>query len=211
MQQQKSKQVYNKIIQAGREILNKKDYHETIVEEIAQLAGVAKGTIFFYFQSKENLFREILLSLVDDVLSLIDKILQLNENPLVKLRKLYDEYIEFSIQNMHLFMTIRKEILSMDPKIEEVRQRLELVAKKLLPLIEEMFEKGLLKRIDHKMELMEIIPSMILIYISGVSSVIFFYRDKIDKIKEIYWNILLHGILNEDVSIEMLLFNEQSK
>ncbi|MCX7716764.1 MAG: TetR/AcrR family transcriptional regulator, partial [Endomicrobia bacterium] len=65
-QEEKSKETYNKIIQAGKDILNKKDYYEAVVEEIAQLAGVAKGTVFFYFKTKENLFREILFSLVDE-------------------------------------------------------------------------------------------------------------------------------------------------
>lgn len=207
-QEEKSKETYNKIIQAGKEILNKKDYHETVVEEIAQLAGVAKGTVFFYFKTKENLFREILFSLVDELTFLIDEILAVNEHPLIKLKKLYDKYIEFNIKNMHLFMTIRKQLISTEPKTEEMKQRLELVSKKLLPLVEEMFNKGLVKRMNPKIDLMEVIPSMLLMYTSAVSSMVFFYQDKINEIKEIFWNILLHGMLNEDVSIEMLVFND---
>lgn len=208
-QEEKSKQTYNKIIQAGREILNKKDYYETVVEEIAQHAGVAKGTIFFYFKTKENLFREILFSLIDELTSSLDEILLSKEHPLIKLKKLYDRYVEFNLQNMNLFMTIRKQLISAEPKTEEIKQRLESISKKLLPLVEEMFNKGLVKRMNPKIDIMEIIPSMILMYTSAVSSMVFFYKDKVNEIKEIFWNILLHGMLNEDISIEMLVFNNE--
>ncbi len=209
LQEDKSRQTYNRIIQAGREILNKKDYYETIVEEIAQHAGVAKGTIFFYFKTKENLFREILFSLIDELTNSLDEILSSKEHPLVKLKKLYDRYIEFNLQNMNLFMTIRKQLISTEPKTEEIKQKLEFIAKKLLPLVEEMFNKDLIKRMNPDVDIMQIIPSMILMYTSAVSSMVFFYKDKVNEIKEIFWNILLHGMLNEDVSIEMLVFNDE--
>ncbi|GEM_PF-1838293 len=206
------KETYNKIIQAGKEILNKKDYHETVVEEIAQLAGVAKGTIFFYFKTKEGLFREILLSLLSELEEEINKILEdIKLQALKKLKKVYDTYIDFQIKNMNLFIAIRKELAKEEaiPKIEEIKEKLQKLAQKLLPVIEEMFKKGLIKRFDPSVELVEVVPSMLLAYASAVSSMVYFYKDKIDKLKEIFWQILLHGILNEDVSINMLIFSEE--
>jgi len=206
------KETFNKIIQAGKEILNKKDYHETVVEEIAQLAGVAKGTIFFYFKTKEGLFREILLSLLSELEEEINKILEdVKLQALKKLKKVYDTYIDFQIKNMNLFIAIRKELAKEEaiPKIEEIKEKLQKLAQKLLPVIEEMFKKGLIKRFDPSVELVEVVPSMLLAYASAVSSMVYFYKDKIDKLKEIFWQILLHGILNEDVSINMLIFSEE--
>jgi TetR/AcrR family fatty acid metabolism transcriptional regulator len=87
---QQDKETYFKIIQAGKEILSKKDYHETVVEEIAQLAGVAKGTVFFYFKTKEGLFKEILLSLLNELEEEINKILDdIGLRALQKLKKVY--------------------------------------------------------------------------------------------------------------------------
>jgi AcrR family transcriptional regulator len=209
---QQDKETYFKIIQAGKEILNKKDYHETVVEEIAQLAGVAKGTVFFYFKTKEGLFKEILLSLLNELEEEINKILDdIGLSALQKLKKVYDTYINFQIRNMNLFMAIRKELAKEEtlPKIEEIREKLQRLSQKILPIIEEMFKKGLIKRFDTSIELTEIIPSMLLVYASAVSYMVFFYKDKIEKLKEIFWQILLHGILNEDVFINMLIFNNE--
>jgi AcrR family transcriptional regulator len=203
------KDTQNKIIQAGREILNKKDYHETVVEEIAQLAGVAKGTVFFYFKSKENLFKEIMLSLVNDLEIMIDNIVNSQQEPLKKLKEIYEKFIEFQISHMHLFLSLRKELSHTEPKINEVKEKLEKISRKILPLIDDMFQKKLIKKFNTEQIDHEIVSSMVLMYASAVSSMVFFYKEKIEQIKEIFWNILLHGILNEDISKEMLFLDKR--
>ncbi len=206
---QQEKETYNKIIQAGREILNKKDYHETVVEEIAQLAGVAKGTVFFYFKSKENLFREIMLSLIDELKVMIEKIVNSQQPPLKKLKEIYDNFVKFQLNNMHLFLSLRKELSHTEPKISEVKERLEEISRIILPLVDEMSQRGLIKNFSSQDIDLEVVSSIVLMYASAVSSMVFFYKEKIQQIKEIFWNILLHGILNEDISIEMLLFDKK--
>jgi TetR/AcrR family fatty acid metabolism transcriptional regulator len=43
------------ILQAAEEVLMEKGYHETSIDEIAARVGVAKGTIYLHFPSKEDL------------------------------------------------------------------------------------------------------------------------------------------------------------
>lgn len=206
--EERSRETYNKILQAGREVLNKKDYHEAVVEEIAHLAGVAKGTVFFYFKTKENLFKEIMLSLLDELNTSIEGILANVLPPLKKLKKIYDYYIEFNLRNMQILMSIRKQLLHVEPKVEEIKEKLSQLSRKILPLVEEMFKAGLIKKIAVSVDLTEVVSSMLLMYASAVSSMVFFYPDRVNELKEIFWEILLHGILNEDVSIEMLVFEK---
>lgn len=47
------------IIQAAIEVFSKKDFQIASISEIAQRAGVADGTIYQYFKSKEDLFFSI--------------------------------------------------------------------------------------------------------------------------------------------------------
>ncbi|MCX7957101.1 MAG: TetR/AcrR family transcriptional regulator [Endomicrobia bacterium] len=207
-QQEKLKETQIKIIEAGKEVLRQKDYYETVVEEIAQRAGVAKGTIFFYFKTKENLFKEIMFSLIDEICKAIENISFYQTSPLQKLKIIYDRYIDFNIKNMKLFHSIRKVLSETEPKVEEVKQKLLNISQKILPVIEELQSGSLIKRIDSSLEITEIVPSMLLMYASAVSTMVFFYPEKIEKIKEIFWQILLHGILNEDVSVKMEMFGE---
>jgi AcrR family transcriptional regulator len=48
------------IREAGVKIFSQKGFHKTKIEEIAQEAGIGKGTVYEYFQSKEQLFKEII-------------------------------------------------------------------------------------------------------------------------------------------------------
>ena len=47
------------ILAAAREIFGEKGYHSTTSEEIAKRAGVGKGTIYQYFESKHDIFLQM--------------------------------------------------------------------------------------------------------------------------------------------------------
>src|SRR5205807_2789923 len=43
------------ILQVAEEVLVEKGYHETSMDEIAARVGIAKGTVYLHFPSKEDL------------------------------------------------------------------------------------------------------------------------------------------------------------
>jgi AcrR family transcriptional regulator len=59
------------ILEAALTLFSSKGFHETTMEEVANAAGVAKGTIYLYFQSKEHLLlalkRDFMQGLTDAV------------------------------------------------------------------------------------------------------------------------------------------------
>ena len=48
----------DKILFAAVEMFLEKDFYQVTIVEIAELAGVGKGTVYEYFPSKEDLFKE---------------------------------------------------------------------------------------------------------------------------------------------------------
>ncbi|HHX51776.1 MAG TPA: TetR/AcrR family transcriptional regulator [Clostridia bacterium] len=48
------------ILEAAVALFAQKGFHQATVEEIAVLAGVGKGTVYEYFESKKHLFQEML-------------------------------------------------------------------------------------------------------------------------------------------------------
>jgi AcrR family transcriptional regulator len=54
------------ILSSARTLFSEKGYDETAVEEICSLAGVAKGTFFYYFESKQYIVRYILMMQLKD-------------------------------------------------------------------------------------------------------------------------------------------------
>ncbi len=48
------------IMEAGLAVFSQRGFHKAKIEDIAQEAGIGKGTVYEYFISKEQLFQEIL-------------------------------------------------------------------------------------------------------------------------------------------------------
>ena len=49
-----------KIIESASILFSRKSYHEVMMEEVARSASMAKGTIYNYFSSKEELYFSIM-------------------------------------------------------------------------------------------------------------------------------------------------------
>ncbi|OFX85381.1 MAG: hypothetical protein A2W99_08030 [Bacteroidetes bacterium GWF2_33_16] len=68
----------DKIYEAALELFTTKGFHGTPTSEIAKTAGVANGTLFHYFKTKEDLINNLYLNvkneLVEESVSGIDKI-----------------------------------------------------------------------------------------------------------------------------------------
>ena len=55
------------IMQAALKIISKNGYSPTALDEIAQEAGIAKGTLYLYFRDKEDLISSTLMYVLDDL------------------------------------------------------------------------------------------------------------------------------------------------
>jgi len=45
----------SELLTAARTVFGKKGFHDASIEEIAELAEVAKGTVYLYYRSKRDL------------------------------------------------------------------------------------------------------------------------------------------------------------
>jgi AcrR family transcriptional regulator len=57
----------SQILKAAFEIFSKKGYNATKVSEVAARAGVSQGTIYWYFDSKEDLLTQSLISFFEEM------------------------------------------------------------------------------------------------------------------------------------------------
>lgn len=73
MQQERGKR--ERILEAAQSVFARKGYYQAKIEEIAELAEVGKGTVYEYFASKQELYKEmfkVLLSQYRDYLAVKD-------------------------------------------------------------------------------------------------------------------------------------------
>lgn len=67
------------IIGNASELFAAKGYHGTTIDEIVQATGIAKGTFYIYFDSKEALLLEVVRQLIDETMQKIDRKLSSGE------------------------------------------------------------------------------------------------------------------------------------
>jgi TetR/AcrR family fatty acid metabolism transcriptional regulator len=66
------------ILQVAEEVLMEKGYYETSIDEIAARVGIAKGTVYLHFPSKEDLFAAIFERDMQNIMDLVEKTLSTN-------------------------------------------------------------------------------------------------------------------------------------
>ena len=80
----------NKIIDALQELLTKKNIRNISVSEIAQTAGVGKGSIYYYFESKEEIFNALIARSYEEPLQTAKKLVQQVEiDPFTRMAMLF--------------------------------------------------------------------------------------------------------------------------
>lgn len=100
---EESRAVYRQaIIEAAIRIFGRTGFNATKIADIAAEAGVATGTLYNYFSSKEDIF----LSILDDGRERLGAKLELCvsiEDPLIRMRELIREMFEFLEEHGALF------------------------------------------------------------------------------------------------------------
>ena len=69
---EKTQSTHQRILEAAVQVFASKGYHDTRVDEIVDVSQTSKGSIYFHFPSKEDIF----LALVDEFAALLEKRLQ---------------------------------------------------------------------------------------------------------------------------------------
>jgi AcrR family transcriptional regulator len=84
----------SEIQEAAKGVFFKRGYQKSSVDEIAKIAGISKGTIYFYFKNKEDLYLSLMLPMFQEV----TRLLLLFEKKVDKdlFQSSYDFFMEFS-------------------------------------------------------------------------------------------------------------------
>jgi AcrR family transcriptional regulator len=77
------------IIAAARKLFEASDYKKTTMRDVMDMLGIAKGTIYHYFKSKEELLEAVVEDIIDDHIARREALLEATPgNALDKLRVL---------------------------------------------------------------------------------------------------------------------------
>lgn len=97
------------IAAAASKLFQKNDFNQISMAQIARESGVAKGTLFNYFKTKENIFMYLLLSGYQDYLTEVLQRFQKTKNITS-----WADFSSFILEQNHLLISQRTDLLRLN-------------------------------------------------------------------------------------------------
>ena len=143
----------NEILQASTKVFVKKGFFQTQMEDIAREAGIAKGTIYLYFKSKEELFCSFFENIFEQSLLDIEKIKNISCNAIEKIKMVIKNQLEFCQKNIDLFIMMDREFHHMEKTLkmahaQKIMKKYEKIIYSLSEIIGQGIKEKLIKKID---------------------------------------------------------------
>ncbi|MGW0246537.1 TetR family transcriptional regulator [Nocardia goodfellowii] len=137
------------IIDLAAGLFARNGYAATGITEIGEAVGLAKGALYYYIRSKENLLVEIQERVLDPLLSSANEIRDLDTSPAIKLRLLSESLLEIIFERLdhiwvyeHDYRQLTGDNLA---RMLERRQEFEAIVRDLLVA---NMEAGIFRRED---------------------------------------------------------------
>lgn len=139
--------------QAALKVFSSKGYHKTTMAEIAMEAGFGKGTLYWYWSSKEELYFALVQESHDEFIKLVEEAARRDGNALEKLFWLAREVVDLHYRHREytrLSWKMRAEELeAFSPEyVERLHRNSREIKNKLQKIISQGIEEGLIPRAD---------------------------------------------------------------
>jgi AcrR family transcriptional regulator len=106
------------LVTAARKVFEREGFLQARISDICEAAGVAYGTFYTYFASKEEIFTEVVDSVEVDLLTMDPA--PGDADPIERIRLANRHYLEAYRKNAKLMAVIR-QVSSFDPEVRETR------------------------------------------------------------------------------------------
>jgi len=132
------------ILAAARELLERRGPEAMTMEEIAADAGVAKGTLYLYFQSKDDLIQALITRVGENILRDVEASLKAPGTPPEKLIRMVSVLLEYLNRDRLLFPIYARELLRGKGESREgFRRRYQEMEEKFVALVTGLFAEGI--------------------------------------------------------------------
>ena len=130
-----------KIFKAAVTCFNEQGYYETTIDAIAARLHVSKGLIYYYFDSKKELFLELFQYRVGRYFEQIKKYIRGEKQPDVRLKMFINKSSEILAENEDFFKFCL-EFLSLGVREPEIRDVMTVFYKDSINTFQQLLEEG---------------------------------------------------------------------
>lgn len=136
------------IFEAAMRVFSIKGYDVATMDDMAQEAGVAKGTLYYHFKSKEEIFKYIITEGMVIVKEQLKEAADRENNSLSKLKVICKLQLELVYEKKDFFKMVMSQLWGQELRQLELRETIGNYIGNIENYIKEAIEDGLIKNGD---------------------------------------------------------------
>jgi len=136
----------NLIFHSAIKIFSEKGYNGATMDEIAMNAGVAKGTLYYHFRSKEEIFKYIIDEGMRIIRDEIQTAVKNEKEPVEKLREIFKVQLNLVHRNRDFFKVIASQLWGKEIRQLNLRNIMENYISDIEVYIKEAMDAGKIKK-----------------------------------------------------------------
>ncbi len=182
------------ILKAALNLFSTNNYHATSMSMIAEEAGVSKGTVYWHFDSKEDLFRELVLAGLDYFHENYEKIQSEDLNAEEKIYEIIDFSVKMLAENLKMGNILQNNIQLISSEFQKkMIERHKSAINVIKLVIEQGINEGTIKTNNSHNTAV-----MILTLIFNTHSQELYYNfDNVSEDVDFIYNFIMQGITKE--------------
>lgn len=131
---------------AAIKVFSTNGYAGATVDEIAAVAGVAKGTLYYNFKNKEDIFKFVIQKGIARWENNLKKIADSDLDPIEKLRGICSTQLRLLYERRDFFSIILSQLWGTEKRQLELRERVNLYIGRIKSILDEAQKEGTIKQ-----------------------------------------------------------------
>ncbi|MDK0968936.1 TetR/AcrR family transcriptional regulator [Clostridium perfringens] len=136
------------IFEAAINVFATSGYNGSTVDEIASKANVAKGTLYYNFKSKEEIFNFVISKGLEIWHEKLTDIENLEDEPIEKLKKLFKMQFELLYENRAFFKMVMSQLWGKETRQDELRNKITEYIEGIERILKEAISKKQIRECD---------------------------------------------------------------
>jgi len=112
------------ILEAAMRVFSERGFHHATVSEVARTAHVGKGTVYLYFDGKEDLLVSLFDELVDKLIWVLDRVMVNGASLQEAVRRLVAEQLDHGMMEAYVFRLMAQQPFLADLALQREKRTL---------------------------------------------------------------------------------------
>lgn len=134
------------IFEAAVTVFSESGYKGATMDEIALRAGVAKGTLYYHFKSKEQIFNFVVIQGMKSMQEQIENINKSDVSSLNKIKQICKSQVTLTYENREFFKVLLSQLWGNEERQKEVRDLLSQYFKEIEDVLKKAMEDGVVRK-----------------------------------------------------------------